>query len=114
MFCFGSVFHRRGVHGFWFVAARLEGFRSSFALAFDPNDVTGDEKRRETDDHQTPDDEHLPIQIIGFAWARVALAFLIKVHISKIILLSLPARSLRLPGVVFMDLPFVSYFSRPR
>jgi len=83
-------------------------------VAFEPNDITGDEKRRETDDHQTPDGEHLPIQMIGFAWARVALAFPINVHISKIILLSLRARSLQLPGVVFMDLPFALHFSRPR
>jgi hypothetical protein len=58
-------------------------------MTFGPNDVTGDEKRRETDDHKTPEDEHLPIQMTGFDWVRVALAFPIKVHIANIILLSL-------------------------
>jgi hypothetical protein len=59
----------------WFIVACLEDFRSSSAVAFGPNDVTGEEKRREIDDHNTPDYEHLPIQMIGFVAARVALAF---------------------------------------
>jgi hypothetical protein len=89
----------------WFFAARSEYVRNSLIVALGPNDVTGEEKCRKTDDHQTPDGEYLPIQIIGFAWTRVALAFPIKVHISKVILLSLP--------VAFMDLPFALQLSLP-
>ncbi|MGO9480083.1 MAG: hypothetical protein ACLQAH_00645 [Limisphaerales bacterium] len=57
----------------WFVVFRPEDFRNLFAVAFGPNDVTGEEKRRETDGHKTPEGEHLPIQMIGFVAARGAL-----------------------------------------
>ena len=59
----------------WFVVFRPEDFRNLFAVAFGPNDVTGEEKRREARNHKTPDYEHLPIQMIGFVAARVAFAF---------------------------------------
>jgi len=59
----------------WFVVFRLEGFRNSFAAAFGPNDATGEEKRRETDGHKTPDGEHLPIQMKRFVGEWVAPAF---------------------------------------
>src|ERR1022692_1130578 len=59
----------------WFVVACLEDFRNASAAAFGPNDVTGDEKRRDTESHKTPEGEHLPIQMIGLVWARVAHAF---------------------------------------
>ena len=61
--------------------------------ALSPNDVTGKEKRRKTDGHQTPKGKHLPFQILGIVWAQVWLAFLFKVHNSKIILLALPVRT---------------------
>jgi hypothetical protein len=57
----------------WFVVFRPEDFRNLIAVAFGPNDVTGEEKRRETDGHKTPEGEHLPIQMIGFVAARGAL-----------------------------------------
>ena len=57
--CFVVSFFELSV---WFVVSRLEDFRNSSAGAFGPNDVTGDEKRRETDGHKTPESEHLPIQ----------------------------------------------------
>jgi hypothetical protein len=50
----------------WLVVSRLEDFRNSLAVTFGPNDVTGDEKRRETDGHKAPDGGHLPIQMLGF------------------------------------------------
>jgi len=50
----------------WFVVVCLEDFRNSSAVAFGPNDVKGEEKRRETEDHKTPEGEHLPIQMTGF------------------------------------------------
>jgi len=62
---FVSVFHFFDL-SVWFVVSRREDFRNSSAGAFGPNDVTGEEKRRETDGHKTPDGEHLPIQITGF------------------------------------------------
>jgi hypothetical protein len=49
------------------VFACPEDFENSFATAFGPNDVTGHKKRRETGGHKTPDSEHLPSQVIGFA-----------------------------------------------
>ena len=54
----------------WLVAARWGVHRNSLTMAFGPNNATGEEKRRETDDHQTPDDEHLPIRMIGFVTTR--------------------------------------------
>ena len=60
-----------------FVAARLEDFGNSSAVAFGSNDITGYEKRRETDDHKTPDGEHFPIQTMGWVCLRGALTFAI-------------------------------------
>ena len=51
--------------------------RNSSAVAFGPNDITGDEKRRETDGHKTPDGEHFPIQTMGWVWLRGDLTFAI-------------------------------------
>ena len=62
-YCFVVSFFDLSV---WFVVSCFEDFRTSSAVAFGPNDVTSDEKRRETDDHKTPDGEHLPIQMRGF------------------------------------------------
>jgi hypothetical protein len=59
----------------WFDVAYLEDLRNSLARAFRVNDVTAEEKRRETDDHKTPDHDHIPIQVTGSLWARVALTF---------------------------------------
>jgi hypothetical protein len=43
-------------------------------MAFDPNHANDVEKSSETEDHKTPDHEHLPIQMRGFVWGRGALA----------------------------------------
>jgi hypothetical protein len=58
----------------WFVVPRLEASRNSSAVAFDPNDVTGEEERSGTENHKTPDRENLPICMTGSAWAQGAFA----------------------------------------
>jgi hypothetical protein len=75
----------------------LEDFTISLAVAFGPNGITGDQKRRETEDHKTPKSEHLPTRTIGFVWSLVAVAFPVDVHISKFILLSRPSYVWLLP-----------------
>jgi hypothetical protein len=62
---FVSLFHFL-ICWFGLLSLAWKDFRNSSAIAFGPNEVTGEEKRRETDNHKTPDGEHLPIPMIGF------------------------------------------------